>query len=183
MSKLAYVECQTCGHSSRVEVDTVAGRLVETLVEGCEHERKRRRLCALCPASVAHLDRRTMYCPACRKEKNREWSRESAKRAYRKNRDKKRAARKKAYHQNPERWRAATREWRKKNPEKMKRLRQRENRWGSPGREAKLRYAREYYRANHDAILAKRRAKRAKARAEREAARVAQITPDQQKAA
>lgn len=95
--------CADCGASVKLEVTTVDGRLIEYLIEGCAHERKRRGVCKRCPSRVDGVKGRAEYCRDCRKGANRESDRRSKRRQY---------------DANPAKFQARARQARKRNAER-----------------------------------------------------------------
>jgi hypothetical protein len=77
--------CPDCGARVRVEYDTTLrsnGRCVETLLEACEHERKRRGVCRSCWRPVGLTVGRAIYCERHAKEAARATFRKSYRRRY-----------------------------------------------------------------------------------------------------
>jgi hypothetical protein len=109
--------CEKCAHPVRVSLDSDgAGRMVERLISGCEHERKRWNLCRDCPASLTGRPPRAKLCAECLHRNQRRADNEWRAR-------------------NPERTRAAKRahhQRKRNNPEEREREKQ----------QARVRYAR-----------------------------------------
>jgi hypothetical protein len=106
--------CPDCGARVRVEYDTHLrshGRCVETVLDACEHERKRRGVCRFCWRPVGGKVGMAIYCERHRREATRANHR--------------RASAKK-YARNPEKQRARVQRYRERDPEKH---RERRRRW------------------------------------------------------
>jgi hypothetical protein len=107
--------CPDCGARVRVDYDTTLrsnGRCVETLLEACEHERKRRGVCRYCSRPVGLTVGRAIYCKGHAKEVARALSREASRRKYARNPEKELARVKAWREQNRERVRRRMQEWR-----------------------------------------------------------------------
>jgi hypothetical protein len=106
--------CPDCGARVRVDYDTNLrsnGRCVETLLEACPHERKRRGVCRHCSRAVGLTVGRAIYCERHRVEATRASYRRANNRKYARDPEKHRA-RVKAYRESdPERTRAQRRAW------------------------------------------------------------------------
>lgn len=168
MTTFVFETCPKCDAAIRLAFGTRDGRLVETLVSGCEHARKKAGLCAMCPASIPTTGPRK-YCLPCRVAKNREWARVSMAKTYALDpaKERERVRRYRALH--PEKHRRSMAAYRARNPEKVKAMRQRAALRSHPGYEASLERGRAYYYENWDKIQARRAEKRAQRRAGRAA--------------
>jgi hypothetical protein len=77
--------CPDCGARVRVDYDTTLrshGRCVETVVEACPHERKRRGVCRFCSRSVGGKVGMAIYCERHRVKAARATFREAYRRRY-----------------------------------------------------------------------------------------------------
>jgi hypothetical protein len=101
--------CPDCGARVRVDYDTTLrsnGRCVETLLEACPHERKRRGVCRLCARDVAGVSGRAAYCAGHRRYMRQVRDRRRKRAEYAANPEPVKAARRERYWQNPEAERA-----------------------------------------------------------------------------
>lgn len=98
-------ECPKCSRRPYLKLDTRDGRLVEVMLEGCEHERKKRGICRDCNAPVYGKVRQARYCAKHRAERTRKIARDS---------------KRKEYAEAPELHRERARQYREKNPEKVR---------------------------------------------------------------
>lgn len=57
--------CPKCDRAPLLRFGTVNGRLVEEVVQSCPCERRRRRICRDCPASIAHRSYQALLCERC----------------------------------------------------------------------------------------------------------------------
>jgi hypothetical protein len=121
--------CPDCGARVRVDYDTTLrsnGRCVETLLEACEHERKRRGVCRYCWRSVGGKVGMAIYCERHRREAEQ-------------------AAAKRGRQKHRERDRLRKRRQRANDPELRERERQRSARYYLENREDEMRKSRERY--------------------------------------
>lgn len=149
--------CEKCGSKCRLRLDSDGnGNLVETLIEGCEHERKRRGVCKTCRKPVVGKIGRSVYCEPCRRA-----ARKAAVVRWQKaNPEQYRAIQKATYEKDPEAHRQRKREYRQR-PEVKERNREamrRRSQVSHPRYEAAQARRRERYHRNAEAERARRRA-------------------------
>jgi hypothetical protein len=115
--------CPDCGARVRVDYDTTLrsnGRCVETLLEACEHERKRRGVCRYCWRAVGGKVGQSVSCNDHRAHHKRVRDRQRARSFYAANREKQRQKRRARYHADRETARAAEKQRYWSDPEKQR---------------------------------------------------------------
>lgn len=161
MKGIAYAECETCSHRTRVELSTDGnGRLVERMVDPCEHQRRAHGICLDCPDPVR--SRLAWRCAPCAKVAMRRaqqaWNRKPEVVAARKEKDRARHAANREIENERKRARRAVkpdkvRTFKPGTPEYERRQEQ-QKRTRERRREAIRAYRRKYYEANREALLA-----------------------------
>lgn len=135
--------CPDCDRMPRLRMETDGrGGLVESLEEGCEHERQRRGLCQRCDLPVVGKVPFAKFCAEHRKERDREIYRESQRRRYQANAEKQRERARQWRENNPDK----VREQKRRHPARRKAQQRAKRRWDNDVYQAQLQRQRDRYR-------------------------------------
>lgn len=165
--------CPDCGARVRLEIatDRHGHSLPDKLVDGCEHERKRRGVCKHCPRPVYGKVGQCLYCAPCRLEAKRKQARNHARKKYHADPEADRARVRAIRERNAEKYAAKTRAYYEANRSVILAKKRARARWNNPKYQADLARRRERYANDPELrarVTAANRERRARRKAERE---------------